>query len=174
MVKKENRSFPLPNATHIKAEWVAWLTLANQFIKNLLGFPNKTRKKGPKWPSMAFTFLESNKQSGLFLYIWMSRFLLQRITIAFFLIRNPYSSDLYYYYFFYLNLIQFYCIVEIRSWILEVACCEFSSKFLYITVWNVCSQWFDTWNASWRSHEIMWCRNQYPGNLFSGLVHFSR
>ena len=37
---------------------------------------------------------------------------------------------------------QSYCVVEIRAWILEVACCEFSSKFppLHLTVWNVCSK----------------------------------
>ena len=32
-----------------------------------------------------------------------------------------------------------YCVVEIRSWILEVTCCEFSSKFTpsHLTVWTV-------------------------------------
>ena len=35
-----------------------------------------------------------------------------------------------------------YCVVEIRAWILEAACCEFSSKFppLHLTVWTVCSK----------------------------------
>ena len=35
-----------------------------------------------------------------------------------------------------------YCVVEIRAWILEVACCEFSSKFTpsHLTVWTVCSK----------------------------------
>ena len=36
-----------------------------------------------------------------------------------------------------------YCVVEIRAWILEVACFEFSSKFtpLHLTIWTVCSKW---------------------------------
>ena len=44
-----------------------------------------------------------------------------------------------------------YCVVEIRARILEVACCDFSSKFtpLHVTVWTVCSQWFETWSVSW-------------------------
>ena len=35
-----------------------------------------------------------------------------------------------------------YCVVEIRAWISEAACCEFSSKFspLHLTVWTVCSK----------------------------------
>ena len=35
-----------------------------------------------------------------------------------------------------------YCIVEISAWILDVACCKFSSKFpsLHLTVWTICSK----------------------------------
>ena len=44
--------------------------------------------------------------------------------------------------FFHLAIIFCYCVVEIRAWILEVACCEFCSKFppLHLTVWTVCSK----------------------------------
>ena len=45
------------------------------------------------------------------------------------------------------------CVVEIRAWILEVACCEFSSKFtpLHLTVWTVCSKSEATPSIYWSS-----------------------
>ena len=44
-----------------------------------------------------------------------------------------------------------YRVVEIRAWILEVACCEFSSKFTpsRLTVWAVCSKWEATPSIYW-------------------------
>ena len=38
--------------------------------------------------------------------------------------------------------VQWYCVVEIRAWILEVASCEFSFKFTpsHLTVWTICSK----------------------------------
>ena len=71
--------------------------------------------------------------------------------------------------YFFLQYFQFgdvldYCVVEIRAWILEVACCEFSSKFppLHLTVWTVCSK-------SEATHSIYWSLGKSP--LFF-LWHF--
>ena len=46
-----------------------------------------------------------------------------------------------------------YCVVEISAWILEVTCCEFSSKFtpLHLTVWTVCSKWEATTSSNFMS-----------------------
>ena len=53
-----------------------------------------------------------------------------------------------------------YCVVEIRAWILEVACCEFSSKFtpLHLTVWTVCTIWEATPSILGKSPLFfLWC-----------------
>ena len=61
-------------------------------------------------------------------------------------------------------LFNCYCVVEIRAWILEVACCEFSSKFTpsHLTVWTVCSN-------SEATPSIYWSLGKSP--LFF-LLHF--
>ena len=56
-----------------------------------------------------------------------------------------------------------YCVDEIRAWILEVAFCEFSSKFppLHLTVWTVCSKSEATPSIYWSLGKsplfFLWC-----------------
>ena len=57
----------------------------------------------------------------------------------------------------------YHCVVEIRAWILEAACCEFSSKFTpsHLTVWTVCSKSEASppiyWSLGKSSLFFLWC-----------------
>ena len=59
-----------------------------------------------------------------------------------------------------------------HGWCPSICRC-FKNCFDYKHLHTPC-QLFETWSALWCFHEIMSCRNQFLGNLFCGLGHFSR